>query len=52
MGTELSLNTSWQVNERISLTGVYARFFPSQIIQEIVPVKDIDYVEFTSKVQF
>jgi hypothetical protein len=52
VGTELSLNASWQVNERLSLTGVYAHFFPGQFLEETGPAKDIDYVELTLKIQF
>lgn len=52
VGTEVSLNTSWQVSERLSLTGVYAHFFPGEFIQDTGPDKDIDYVELTLKVQF
>lgn len=52
VGTEVSLNASWQVDERVNLTGVYAHFFPGEFIRKTGPAKDIDYVELTLKVQF
>jgi hypothetical protein len=52
VGTEVSLNTSWQVNGWINLTGVYAHFFPGRFVQETGPAKDIDYVELTLKILF
>lgn len=52
VGTEISLNTSWQVNDRLALTGVYAHFFPGRFIEETGSSKDIDYFELTVKFQF
>jgi hypothetical protein len=52
VGTEVSLNASWQVTERLSLTGVYAHFFPGRFVEETGPSEDIDYFELTFKLQF
>ncbi len=52
VGTEISLNASWQVTDRLALTGVYAHFFPGRFVEETGSSKDIDYVELTLKLQF
>lgn len=52
VGTEISLNASWQVTDRLALTGVYAHFFPGRFVEETGSSKDIDYFEFTAKFQF
>ena len=52
MGTEVSLNTSWQANEWVDLTGIYAHLFPGEFIQDTGSAKDIDYIEFTLKIRF
>ena len=52
VGTEVSLNTSWQANEWVDLTGIYAHFFPGEFIQDTGSAKDIDYIEFTLKIRF
>lgn len=52
VGTEISLNASWQVTDRLALTGVYAHFFPGRFIEETGSSKDIDYFELTLKFQF
>lgn len=51
VGTEISLNASWQVTDRLALTGVHAHFFPGGFIEETGSSKDIDYLELTMKFQ-
>ncbi|PHN57861.1 hypothetical protein AO268_01740 [Pseudomonas sp. ICMP 8385] len=52
VGTELSFNTRWDINRRLSLTAIYSRFFPGRFIRETGPASDIDYVEFTLQAKF
>lgn len=52
VGTETSLNVGWQATDRLSLTAIYAHFFPGRFIEETGPSKSIDYVEFTLRFQF
>ena len=52
VGTEISLNTSWQATDRLNLTAIYAHFFPGRFIEETGSSKPIDYVELTLRFQF
>jgi hypothetical protein len=52
VGNELSLNATWQINSHVSLTTIYAHFFPGRFIEETGPSKDIDFVEVTVQVLF
>lgn len=52
VGTEISVNATWQVHDQVSLTAIYAHFFPGRFIQETGPSDDIDYVELTVRFQF
>ncbi|MGH8502414.1 MAG: alginate export family protein [Gammaproteobacteria bacterium] len=52
VGTELSLNATWQVNPHLSATAIYAHFFPGRFIAETGASNDIDFVELTVKLLF
>jgi hypothetical protein len=52
VGTELSLNATWQVNRHVSATAIYAYFIPGRFIEETGPSEDIDFVELTVKLLF
>ena len=52
VGTELSLNSTWQINRIVSLTGIYAHFFPGTFVRQTGPAEDIDFVEVTLQAQF
>jgi len=52
VATELSLNVTYQMDPRASVSAIYAHSFPGQFIRDTGPSKDIDYVEFTLKVLF
>jgi hypothetical protein len=52
VGSAVSLNATWQVNQYVALTGVYTHFFPGRFIRQTGPAKAIDFVELTLKLQF
>jgi Alginate export len=52
VGTETSFNIGWQPTDRLSLTAIYAHFFPGRFIEDTGPSKSIDYVELTLRFQF
>ena len=52
VGTEISLNAGWQATDRLSLTAIYAHFFPGRFIEETGSSRPIDYAELTLRFQF
>lgn len=52
VGTELSLNATWDISSRSVLTAIYSRFLPGRFIRETGPSSDIDYLEFTFQAKF
>ena len=52
VGTEISFNAGWQATDRLSVTAIYAHFFPGRFIEETGPSKPIDYLELTIRFQF
>jgi hypothetical protein len=36
----------------VSLTGIYSHFFPGAFVKGTGPAEDIDFFEFTLKIQF
>lgn len=52
VGTEVSLNVTWEVNSRLTLTSIYSHFQPGTFIRETGQSSDIDYVEFTAQAKF
>lgn len=52
VGTELSLNVTWEINSRLTLTSIYSHFQPGAFIRETGRSSAIDYVEFTAQAKF
>jgi hypothetical protein len=52
VGTELSLNATWQANRHVSATAIYAHFFPGRFIEETGSSDDIDFIELTLRLLF
>lgn len=52
VGTELSFSAGWQINSNVSVTGIYAHFFPGGFVRDTGPSQDIDFVEITLKALF
>jgi hypothetical protein len=52
VGTEVSLNATFQVNPHISATAIYAHFFPGRYVEETGPSEDIDFFELTLRFLF
>lgn len=52
VGTELSFNAGWQLAPTISLTGIYAHFFPGAFLAQSGPAESIDFFEATLKIDF
>lgn len=52
VGTEVSLNVTWEVSSRLALTAIYSHFQPGSFIRETGPSSDIDYVELTAQAKF
>ena len=52
VGTELSLNATWQVTRHVALTAIYSHLFPGRFVEETGSSKGIDFVELTFKFLF
>jgi hypothetical protein len=52
VGTEVSLNATWDVNGNLALTAIYSHFRPGAFIRDTGPASDIDYVELTAQAKF
>lgn len=52
IGTELSLNATWQATPHLSATAIYAHFIPGRFIEETGASDHIDFVELTVKLLF
>ena len=52
VGTELSLNATWDISWQLALTVIHARFQPGRFIRETGSADDIDYLELTLKAMF
>lgn len=52
VGTESSLNATWEFSRQLSFTVIYSHFDAGAFIRETGPARDIDFIELTLKAQF